>query len=71
VGGPEEVAAAILEFADLGISQFLFLGDSDLGDMTAFHREVLPLVRAKQASAGWPSEADTGNGRSLTNSPRM
>lgn len=49
VGGPEEIASAILEYKEIGISQFLFMGWPDLDEMIFFGREVLPLVRRKEA----------------------
>ncbi|HEY6252882.1 MAG TPA: LLM class flavin-dependent oxidoreductase [Candidatus Angelobacter sp.] len=48
VGGPEEIASAILEYKSIGISQFLFMGWPDLEEMTYFGRVVLPLVREKE-----------------------
>jgi alkanesulfonate monooxygenase len=49
VGGPEEIASAILEYQEIGISQFLFMGWPDLDEMIFFGREVLPLVRGREA----------------------
>jgi alkanesulfonate monooxygenase len=49
VGGPEEIASAILEYKQIGISQFLFMGWPDLDEMIFFGREVLPLVRHREA----------------------
>jgi len=46
VGSPEEVAEGILDLKHAGVSQFLFIGWPDLEQMTTFHRDVLPLVRA-------------------------
>jgi len=51
VGSPEEVAAAILEYKAIGIAQFLFLGWPDTEAMTIFTRDVLPIVRRKEAGA--------------------
>lgn len=48
VGGPEDIASAIMEYKSIGISQFLFMGWPDLEEMTHFGREVLPLVREKE-----------------------
>jgi alkanesulfonate monooxygenase len=48
VGSAEEIASAILEYKEIGISQFLFMGWPDLDEMTFFGREVLPLVREKE-----------------------
>ncbi len=46
VGSYEEVASAILEFREAGITQFLFMGWPDEEEMVRFHRHVKPLVRA-------------------------
>jgi alkanesulfonate monooxygenase len=48
VGGPEEISSALMEYKQVGISQFLFMGWPDLDEMTYFGREVLPLVREKE-----------------------
>jgi alkanesulfonate monooxygenase len=45
VGGPAEITNAIMEYQDVGISQFLFMGWPDLEEMTFFGREILPLIR--------------------------
>ena len=55
VGSPEEVAAAILEYKAVGVSQFLFLGWPDHEEMAIFGREVLPLVR--RAEQRWQETA--------------
>jgi alkanesulfonate monooxygenase len=48
VGSPEEVTEALFEFRAAGITQFLFMGWPDMEEMTNFHREVLPRVRARE-----------------------
>ncbi|HLJ86183.1 MAG TPA: LLM class flavin-dependent oxidoreductase [Candidatus Angelobacter sp.] len=48
VGSAEEVAAAIMDYKRIGISQFLFMGWPDLEEMAFFSQSVLPLVRAKE-----------------------
>jgi len=48
VGGPEDIASAIIEYKSIGISQFLFMGWPDLEEMTRFGKEVLPLIRQKE-----------------------
>ncbi|MBZ5505850.1 MAG: LLM class flavin-dependent oxidoreductase [Acidobacteriia bacterium] len=48
VGGPEEIVSALMEYKQIGISQFLFMGWPDLDEMTYFGREILPLVREKE-----------------------
>lgn len=48
VGGPDEIADAIMEYKNVGISQFLFMGWPDLDEMTFFGREILPLIRSRE-----------------------
>lgn len=48
VGSPDDIADGLAEFARVGISQFVFQGRPDLETMTAFGRQVLPLVRARE-----------------------
>lgn len=53
VGTPEEIAAAIFEYREVGISQFLFLSwpafsRPDLDEVTYFGQEVLPLIRRRE-----------------------
>jgi len=50
VGTPDEVTDALFEFRDAGITQFLFMGWPDMAEMSNFHREVLPRVRAREAA---------------------
>jgi alkanesulfonate monooxygenase len=49
VGTPEEVAEALFEYRDAGVTQFLFMGWPDLEEMSRFAGEVLPLVRRREA----------------------
>jgi alkanesulfonate monooxygenase len=49
VGDFDEVARAIDEFADVGVSQFLFLGWPDRDEMTRFSMCVLPRLRDRAA----------------------
>jgi alkanesulfonate monooxygenase len=51
VGSAEDVAGAIMEYQQIGITQFLFMGWPDLEEMTFFSKAVVPLVRAKESSA--------------------
>jgi len=48
VGSFEEIAAAILEYKSIGVSQFIFSGWPKLGEMVYFGREVLPVIRDKE-----------------------
>ncbi|MFC5827310.1 LLM class flavin-dependent oxidoreductase [Nonomuraea insulae] len=49
VGAPGDIADGLAEFARAGISQFVFQGRPDLETMTAFGRDVLPLVRERES----------------------
>jgi alkanesulfonate monooxygenase len=50
VGSPDEVADALFDFRAAGITQFLFMGWPDMEEMSNFHAEVLPRVRAREAA---------------------
>lgn len=47
VGSYDEVAEGILEFAKVGVTQFLFLGWPDASEMISFSQEVRPRVVAQ------------------------
>ncbi|HEU5159133.1 MAG TPA: LLM class flavin-dependent oxidoreductase [Streptosporangiaceae bacterium] len=49
VGSPEDIADGLFDFRRIGISQFVFQGRPDLESMIAFGRDVLPIVRAREA----------------------
>ena len=49
VGTPEELAEAFLEYKQIGITQFIIAGWPKLDEMVRFGREVLPLVRSREA----------------------
>ncbi|TDN61549.1 LLM class flavin-dependent oxidoreductase [Paraburkholderia sp. BL10I2N1] len=49
VGTPQQVADALLEYHELGISTFLIRGFDPLEDALAYGRDLLPLVRAAVA----------------------
>ena len=51
VGTPEEVASTIMEYKEVGISQFILSGWPKLDEMVYFGKEVLPLVRTKEREA--------------------
>jgi alkanesulfonate monooxygenase len=51
VGSAEDVATAILEYANVGVTQFLFMGWPDIDQMTYFSEAILPLVRSREAGA--------------------
>lgn len=46
VGTPEQVADALLDYYDLGVSTFLIRGFDPLGDVIDYGRELIPRVRA-------------------------
>ena len=50
VGSPDEVTEALFELRAAGITQFLFMGWPDMEEMSNFHAEVLPRVRAREAA---------------------
>jgi alkanesulfonate monooxygenase len=45
VGTPEDVAGALLEYRESGVSQFILSGWPKLDEMIRFGRDVLPIVR--------------------------
>jgi alkanesulfonate monooxygenase len=45
VGGPDEIATALLEYRAIGVTQLLFLGWPDDEEMRFFGQEVLPVLR--------------------------
>jgi len=50
VGSADEIAGALLEYKEIGVTQFLFTGWPDLDEMTFFGREVLPRVRERETA---------------------
>jgi alkanesulfonate monooxygenase len=48
VGTPAEIAAALLEYKDIGVTQFIMSGWPEVDEVVAFGRDVLPLVRAAE-----------------------
>ena len=48
VGSPEDIAAAIMEYKEAGITQFLFMGWPDTDEMKNFSSHILPLVRSQE-----------------------
>jgi alkanesulfonate monooxygenase len=49
VGSFEEIARALWEYRQAGITQFLFMGWPDLEEMRLFHHHIEPLVRMREA----------------------
>lgn len=50
VGTPEQVADAMLAYADLGIDHFLIRGFDPLADAIAYGEHLIPLVHARHAA---------------------
>ena len=51
VGTPEEIAGAILQYAEVGVSQLIFSGWPNSEALSYFGAEILPLVRAREREA--------------------
>ncbi len=49
VGTPDTVAAALLDYVDLGVTTLLIRGYDPLEDAADYGRELIPLVRAEVA----------------------
>ena len=52
VGTPEEIAAALLDYKRIGVTQFIMSGWPELDTVVTFGRDVLPLVREAEARFG-------------------
>ena len=50
MGTPAQVADALLEYHDLGVTTFLIRGFDPLEDAADYGRELIPLVRARAAA---------------------
>jgi alkanesulfonate monooxygenase len=50
VGTPEQVADAMLDYYDLGVTTFLIRGFDPLDDAVAYGRDLIPLVRERIAA---------------------
>jgi len=50
VGTPEQVAEAMLDYYDLGVSTFLIRGFDTVADATGYGRDLIPLVRSLVAA---------------------
>jgi len=57
VGTPAQVADALLDYYDLGVTTFLIRGFDPLEDAADYGRELLPLVRARAAERGAAAHA--------------
>ena len=56
VGTPDQVADALMDYYDLGVTTFLVRGFDQLADCRAYGRDLLPRVRALVAARGEPAE---------------
>ena len=70
VGSAEDVAAAIMEYRDIGITQFLFMGWPDLEEMTFFSEAVAPLIRAAEEKPRAAFDQGVVVGHALQGVPR-
>jgi len=57
VGTPDQVAEAMLDYADLGIDTFLIRGFDPINDAAAYGSELIPRVRALAAERGAQARA--------------
>ena len=51
VGSASEIASAVIDYKNAGVTQFIISGWPKLEEMLFFAQEVLPLVRAKENQA--------------------
>ncbi len=49
VGSPDDIAGALLEYKEIGITQFIMSGWPELDEVVNFGREVVPRVRRAEA----------------------
>jgi alkanesulfonate monooxygenase len=45
LGTPSEIAASLLEYKDIGVTQFIMSGWPEVDEVGAFGRDVLPLIK--------------------------
>jgi len=57
VGSPDDVAAALLEYRSIGVTQFLFHGRPDIDSLPYFCQEILPRVRERERDLSNPVPA--------------
>jgi alkanesulfonate monooxygenase len=48
LGSPEEIAAAFLEYKQIGVTDFIISGWPEIDEVDRFGTKVLPLVRDKE-----------------------
>jgi alkanesulfonate monooxygenase len=49
VGSPDEIVDALFEYREVGVTQFIFSGWPKLEEMQIFGREVMPILRRREA----------------------
>jgi alkanesulfonate monooxygenase len=54
VGSFQDIAAAMMDYQAIGVSQFLLMGWPDLEEMTIFSREVMPIIRRREQESAGP-----------------
>ncbi|MDT7540204.1 MAG: alkanesulfonate monooxygenase [Acidobacteriota bacterium] len=52
LGTPSDIAESLLEYSDIGVTQFIMSGWPELDEVSTFGREVLPLVRRAEEGNG-------------------
>jgi alkanesulfonate monooxygenase len=52
LGSPDDVAEALFAYRNAGVTQFIFSGWPKTEEMRRFGRDVLPLVRQREAAVG-------------------
>jgi alkanesulfonate monooxygenase len=57
VGSPDEIASAIVDYARVGVSQFILSGWPKLDEMRFFGSHILPLVRERERALLAPAHA--------------
>jgi alkanesulfonate monooxygenase len=62
VGSPDEIVDALFEYRDAGVTQFIFSGWPKLEEMRIFGREVLPILRRREAEET-AAHAENGGAR--------
>jgi alkanesulfonate monooxygenase len=50
IGSPEEIVDALFEYRDAGVTQFIFSGWPKLDEMCIFGRDVMPVLRRREAA---------------------
>jgi alkanesulfonate monooxygenase len=59
VGSPQDVAAGIINYKKVGVSQFILSGWPKQDEMIRFGKDVIPLVRAEEAEMAHCAAGDT------------